>query len=225
MGKYIVLTGTTGVGKSTLTRNLAEKYRFEAFYETLKDNPYLPEYYAGKGADVCFEMQIHFLGQRVKQQKEVQRMVQVGTNVIHDRSIYEDFHIFATHQHNLGYISERQFRNYRNLFFTVTDLLHPPDLIVYLHATTERLLQQIKQRGRDYEQEIDLNYLTQINELYEAWLRRLQSGPTSIPIMPVDVCELDLMGDGYDVVCRQLEERLGVSVQPDSQPMEPGGAQ
>lgn len=207
MSKYIVLTGTTGVGKSTLTRRLAERYRFQAFYENLKDNEYLPEYYAGQH-EVCFEMQVHFLGQRVAQQREVEKMVSVGTNVIHDRSIYEDFHIFATHQYNLGYISERQFNNYRQLFFTVTDLLQPPDLIVYLHATTDRLLEQIRQRGREYEQEIDLNYLAQINELYEDWLQRLQSGHTKIAFLPVNVCELDLMGDGFYELCQQLENRL-----------------
>lgn len=208
MSLYIVLAGTTGVGKSTLTQRLAEKYRFHAFYEHLDDNPYLPDYYAGRGKDICFEMQVYFLGQRVAQQREVEKMVHHGTNVIHDRSIYEDFHIFSQHQYNLGFISPRQFENYRRLFFTVTDLLHPPDLIIYLHASTERLLEQIKKRGRDYEQEIDLTYLSQINELYEGWLRRLQSGPTVTPLLPVDVCQTDLHGADFDAFCTVLEERL-----------------
>ncbi|MEZ0370392.1 MAG: deoxynucleoside kinase [Candidatus Sericytochromatia bacterium] len=208
MSLYIVLAGTTGVGKSTLTQKLAEKYQFHAFYEHLDDNPYLPEYYAGRGKEICFEMQVYFLGQRIAQQKELERMVHHGTNVIHDRSIYEDFHIFSQHQYNLGYISSRQFENYRRLFFTVTDLLHPPDLIIYLHASTERLLEQIKKRGREYEQEIDLVYLSQINELYEGWLQRLQSGPTTVPLLPVDVCQTDLHGADFELFCQQLEERL-----------------
>lgn len=210
MSKYIVLTGTTGVGKSTLTRRLATQYHFQAFYEHLDDNPYLPEYYAGKGAEICFEMQTYFLGQRVAQQREIEKMLNIGVNVIHDRSIYEDFHIFATHQFNLGYISERQFETYRRLFFTVTDLLRPPDLIVYLHATTDRLLQQIQRRGREYEQSIDLDYLKQINELYEAWLERLESGPTTIPLLPVDACETNLMDEAdFDAFCQKLDSRLG----------------
>lgn len=208
MSLYIVLAGTTGVGKSTLTKRLAEKYQFHAFYEHLDDNPYLSEYYAGKGKEICFEMQTYFLGQRVAQQREVEKMVHQGTNVIHDRSIYEDFHIFTQHQYNLGFISPRQFENYRRLFFTVTDLLHPPDLIIYLHASTERLLEQIKKRGRDYEQEIDLSYLSQINELYEGWLQRLKSGPTTTPLLPVDVCQNDLHGEDFDAFCQILEERL-----------------
>lgn len=208
MAMYIVLTGTTGVGKSTLTRRLASKYHFQAFYEHLDDNPYLPEYYAGQGKTVCFEMQTYFLGQRVSQQKEIEKILQTGTNVIHDRSIYEDFHIFATHQYNLGYMSERQFENYRRLFFTVTDLLYPPDLVIYLHASTERLLAQIQQRGREYEQSIDLVYLSQINELYEEWLERLESGPIKMPIFPVDVCQQDLSDRDFDAFCEALEQRM-----------------
>lgn len=208
MSLYLVLAGTTGVGKSTLTQRLAERYHFHSFYEHLDDNPYLADYYAGKGAEICFEMQVYFLGQRVAQQREIERMLLSGTNVIHDRSIYEDFHIFSQHQYDLGYISSRQFENYRRLFFTVTDLLHPPDLIIYLHASTERLMEQIHKRGRDYEQQINLDYLRQINDLYQAWLQRLQSGPTAIPFLPVDVCQMDLHGADFAVFCTQLEEKL-----------------
>ena len=153
-------------------------------------------------------MQTYFLGQRVSQQKEIQKILQTGTNVIHDRSIYEDFHIFATHQYNLGYMTERQFENYRRLFFTVTDLLYPPDLVIYLHASTERLLAQIQQRGREYEQSIDLVYLSQINELYEEWLERLESGPIKMPIFPVDVCQQDLSDSDFEDFCEALEQRM-----------------
>ncbi len=208
MSLYIVLAGTTGVGKSTLTQKLASRYRFHSFYENLDDNPYLADYYAGQGKEICFEMQVYFLGQRVAQQREVERMVHQGTNVIHDRSIYEDFHIFAQHQYNLGYISDRQFENYRRLFFTVTDLLHQPDLIIYLHGSTERLREQIQMRGRDYEQSIDLNYLSQINELYQDWLQRLQDGPTTIPLLPVDVCQTDLHGLDFEAFCSEFEAKI-----------------
>lgn len=208
MSLYIVLAGTTGVGKSTLTQKLADKYHFHAFYEHLDDNPYLADYYAGQGKQICFEMQVYFLGQRMAQQKEIEKIINTGTNVIHDRSIYEDFHIFTQHQYDLGFISSRQYENYRRLFFTVTDMLYPPDLIIYLHASTERLLEQIKKRGRDYEQEIDLNYLSQINELYEGWLRRLQRGPTNMPFLAVDVCQTDLQGEDFADFCEQLEMRL-----------------
>lgn len=218
MSLYVVLAGTTGVGKSTLTQRLATKYKFHAFFEHLDDNPYLADYYAGHGKEICFEMQVYFLGQRVAQQRDVERMVHSGTNVIHDRSIYEDFHIFSQHQYNLGFISDRQFENYRRLFFTVTDLLHPPDLIIYLHASTGRLLEQIKKRGRDYEQEIDLDYLSQINELYESWLRRLRGGPTNIPLLPVDVCQTDLHGDDFDTFCSEFEARME-SIQNQRKPM------
>ncbi|PKL75751.1 MAG: deoxynucleoside kinase [Candidatus Melainabacteria bacterium HGW-Melainabacteria-1] len=208
MSLYIVLAGTTGVGKSTLTQNLAERYRFHAVYEHLEDNPYLADYYAGHGKEICFEMQVYFLGQRVAQQRDIERMVHTGTHVIHDRSIYEDFHIFSQHQYNRGFISPRQFENYRRLFFTVTDLLHPPDLIIYLNASTERLREQITKRGRDYEQTIDLDYLSQINDLYQDWLARLQAGPTLTPILPVDVCQTDLLGEDFEAFCQEFEARL-----------------
>lgn len=208
MSNYIVLAGTTGVGKSTLTRRLANRFHFHAFYEHLDDNPYLADYYAGRGPEICFEMQVWFLGQRVAQQKEIEKMLRTGTNVIHDRSIYEDFHIFAQHQYNQGYISDLQFENYRRLFFTVTDLLYPPDLIIYLHASTERLRHQITQRGREYEQQIDLHYLAAINELYQDWLQRLEQGPTTIPLLPVDICEVDLLGEDFEGFAQEFQVQL-----------------
>lgn len=208
MSMYIVLTGTTGVGKSTLTRRLASKYHFKAFYEHLDDNPYLPEYYAGQGKSVCFEMQTYFLSQRIRQQKEIEKILHTGTSVIHDRSIYEDFHIFATHQYNLGYMTKRQFENYRQLFFTVTELLYPPDLVIYLHASTERLLSHIQQRGRDYEQSIDRVYLSEINALYQAWMQDLKCDPISIPICSVDICQQDLEEADFDILCKSLEPQL-----------------
>lgn len=208
MSLYLVLAGTTGVGKSTLTKKLSDRFHYQSFYEHLDDNPYLADFYAGKGSAVSFEMQMYFLGQRVAQQTEIERIIKTGTDVIHDRSIYEDFHIFATHQYNQGFMTDLQFATYRRLFFAVMERLYPPDLIIYLHATTDRLLEQINLRGRDYETKIDTSYLSEINELYEQWLQRLEEGPTTIPFLPIDVCQVDLLEKDFDAFCEELQQRI-----------------
>lgn len=208
MSRLIALAGPIGVGKSTLTRKLAQHFQCQAFYEHLEDNPYLAEYYAGHTA-VCFEMQTYFLAQRTDQARSVERLLKAGTDVVLDRSIYEDFHIFATHQYQRGFLTERQYETYRRLFFAVTDLLYPPDLIIYLHAPTERLLEQIALRGRPYEKAIDSTYLGEINALYQQWLERLHQGPTHIPFVAIDVSTTQLLGDDFEPFCLDLEQRWG----------------
>ncbi len=168
---YVAIAGNIGAGKTTLTRMLSQKLGWKAYYEKVIDNPYLEDFYKDMSR-WSFHLQIYFLSHRFKTQQEI---TDWPGSCLQDRSIYEDVEIFATTLHKQGFMSDRDFDNYKALFEIMASYLRKPDLIIYLRATTERLLQQIRKRGRSYEQQIDQNYLEQLNQAYEDWIERAKA--------------------------------------------------
>lgn len=120
-----------------------------------------------------FNLQIYFLNSRFAQVQEIRN---TGKNVIQDRTIYEDAHIFAPNLHAMGLMTTRDFENYFSLFRLMDSLVKAPDLIIYLRASVPVLVSQIQKRGRDYENAIRIDYLKRLNERYEAWISTYDSG-------------------------------------------------
>lgn len=166
--RYIALAGNIGAGKSSLTGLLSKHFQWEAYYESVDDNPYLPDFYEDMRR-WSFNLQIYFLSSRFRSMK---RMLGVDRNFIQDRTIYEDVEIFAKNLHDMGLMSERDFANYQSLFTEMSDYLRPPDLLIYLRADVPTLVRQIQQRGRAYENSIRIDYLESLNTLYESWIDR-----------------------------------------------------
>lgn len=171
MNVRIGIAGNIGVGKSTLTGLLAEHLNAQPSYEKFQGNPYLDDFYQDMGR-WAFHSQIYFLIQRVK---EIQELAEIRTDIILDRTIYEDAEIFATNLHRQGKINQRDWRTYLELYQTVTQLLRRPDLIIYLSASVETLLERIHRRGRESERTIQAEYLDQLNQLYDEWVGKLPS--------------------------------------------------
>ena len=163
---FIAIAGNIGVGKTTLTRLLSKKLKWRAYYEKVIDNPYLAPFYDDM-LRWSFHLQIYFLSHRFKSQKEISEW---PDSCIQDRSIYEDVEIFAYTLHEQGFMSDVDYSNYRMLFETMIDYLRQPDLIIYLKASVDQLVERILSRGRDYEQTIDRGYLEQLDNAYELWL-------------------------------------------------------
>jgi deoxyadenosine/deoxycytidine kinase len=163
---FIAIAGNIGVGKTTLTRLLSKRLRWRAYYEKVIDNPYLAAFYDDMNR-WSFHLQIYFLSNRFKSQKEISEW---PDSCIQDRSIYEDVEIFARTLHKQGSMTDVDYENYRMLFETMVDYLRKPDLIIYLRASVDQLVERILSRGRDYEQTIDRNYLEQLGSAYETWL-------------------------------------------------------
>ena len=163
---FIAIAGNIGVGKTTLTRLLSKKLKWRAYYEKVIDNPYLAPFYDDM-LRWSFHLQIYFLSHRFKSQKEISEW---PDSCIQDRSIYEDVEIFAYTLHEQGFMSDVDYSNYRMLFETMIDYLRKPDLIIYLKASVDQLVERILNRGRDYEQTIDRGYLEQLDNAYELWL-------------------------------------------------------
>jgi deoxyadenosine/deoxycytidine kinase len=169
---HVAVAGNIGSGKTTLTGLLAKHYRWTAHYENVDDNPYLYDFYKDMQR-WSFNLQVYFLKSRFSQLIELTKS---GKKIIQDRTIYEDAFIFAPNLHAMGLMTTRDFENYFSLFSTMEDFVSPPDLMIYLRASVPALVDQIQKRGRDYEEAIRLDYLTRLNERYEAWISTYNKG-------------------------------------------------
>ena len=188
---HIAVAGNIGVGKTTLTGLLAKNFNWEPHYESVHNNPYLDDFYT-EMQTWAFNLQVYFLNSRFGQLKEFQES---GKNIIQDRTIYEDAHIFAPNLHAMGLMTSRDFDNYSSLFKLMSSFVNPPDLLIYLRASVPTLVKQIQSRGRDYESSIRIDYLTRLNERYEAWISEYTSGK----LLVIDTDDLDFSKNQEDL--------------------------
>lgn len=199
--QFIAIAGNIGAGKSSLTGLLARHLGWEAFYESVDDNPYLADFYEDMRR-WSFNLQIYFLSSRFRHQKQ---MMEEGESFVQDRTIYEDVEIFARNLHNMGLMADRDYQNYEALFAEMTRFLKPPTLLIYLRAQVPTLVRQIQQRGRDYENSIRIEYLEKLNRLYEEWIEEYPHQK-----LIIDTDDLDFVNDQEDLgrVIELVEQRL-----------------
>ena len=164
--KHIAIAGNIGAGKSTLTSLLARHFGWTPNFEDVENNPYLNDFYEDMPR-WSFNLQVFFLNSRFKQIIDIQKG---GDIVVQDRTIHEDACIFAPNLHAMGLMSTRDFENYTRLYETIGSLIKPPDLLIYLKASVPTLVNQIQKRGREYEDNLRLDYLKRLNEFYEKWI-------------------------------------------------------
>ncbi len=169
---HIAIAGNIGSGKTTLTQLLSKHFKWDANYEDVEDNPYLEDFY-NEMQRWSFNLQIFFLNSRFRQVLNIRKS---GKNVVQDRTIYEDAYIFAPNLHAMGLMPRRDFENYLSLFELMEEFLSPPDLLIYLRASISTLVDQIHKRGREYESNIRIDYLSRLNERYEAWITGYNKG-------------------------------------------------
>jgi deoxyadenosine/deoxycytidine kinase len=199
---YVVLAGNIGAGKSTLVRMMCERLGWEPYYEPVTENPYLEDFYRDMKR-WAFHSQVFFLTYRARAHRA---LMDVPRPVVQDRSFYEDAEVFARALHRQGAMSDRDWDTYRGLYRTLTSLLAPPDLVVYLRASVPTLQRRIAQRARGFEASISDAYLDGLNELYEEWIGGFTLAPTLI--VPSD--RLDFVKDSKDLaaILSTIQERL-----------------
>ena len=174
--KHIAVAGNIGAGKTTLTEMLSKHYRWIPQFEDVDHNPYLNDFYEDMPR-WSFNLQVFFLNSRLNQLQDIHS----GTEtVVQDRTIYEDAHIFAPNLHEMGLMSKRDYMNYFQFFQTLKRLVQPPDLLIYLQASVPTLVAQIQKRGREYEENIRLDYLKRLNDYYNKWIESYREGPLLI---------------------------------------------
>ncbi len=202
MRKFIAIAGNIGVGKSTLVNRLCEHLGWEPFFEGVVDNPYLADFYADMRA-WAFQSQIFFLSRRLRDLRE---LMHHPKTVVQDRSVYEDAEIFAKNLYRQGLIAERDWSTYRGLYEVLTQLLPPPDLVVYLQASEPTLRQRIAQRGREYEKNIAPDYLGQLNALYEEWSASFALCP--ILVVPADRLDFVVNPGHFELIAQKIQDKL-----------------
>lgn len=202
MKKFVAIAGNIGVGKSTLVEMLCERLDWQPYYEPVADNPYLEDFYEDMPA-WAFHSQVYFITHRLRSHRE---LLAHPTSVIQDRTMYEDAEIFAKNLFLRGHILERDYFTYRDLFGLLTEMLSPPDLVVYLRASVPTLVDRIELRGRGYESQISYDYLIQLNDLYEQWIADF----SLCPVLTVPADEMDYVAHpGHlDLVVQKIQEKL-----------------
>ena len=163
---HIAIAGNIGSGKTTLTKMLAKHYGWQPRFEPVEHNPYLDDFYADMPR-WSFNLQVYFLNKRFKEVVEISKSKDV---IIQDRTIFEDARIFAPNLHDMGMMSDRDYKNYVDLFDLMMSLVKLPDLMIYIRSTIPNLVSQIQKRGRDYEKSIRIDYLQGLNTRYENWI-------------------------------------------------------
>jgi hypothetical protein len=203
MTKYfITIAGNIGVGKSTLVRLLAERNGWEPVYEAVTENPYLADFYR-EMRRWAFQSQVFFLSRRLQQHHN---LLQQAESIIQDRSVYEDAEIFARNLYEQEDMSERDWSCYQDLYRTLTLLLQPPDLVIYLSASVPTLRRRISSRGRAYEKGISDSYLARLNVLYDSWSEEFALSP----VLTIDTNGLDYVQneEHLEIIWQKIDDRL-----------------
>ena len=188
---YFAIAGNIGAGKTSLTELLSTHYGWEAHFEDVIDNPYLDDFY-NHMERWSFNLQIYFLNSRFRQ---LESFSNSNKKFIQDRTIYEDAHIFAPNLHAMGLMNQRDFNNYQSLFGLMESMIKGPDILIYLRSSIPNLVHKIHKRGREYENSISIEYLSRLNERYEAWVSTYSKGK----LLVVDVDKIDFVENKADL--------------------------
>lgn len=199
---HLAVSGNIGSGKTTLTEKLAKHYGWKAEFESVDENPYLPDFYEDMKR-WAFHLQVYFLNSRFNQIKKIQEST---IPTIQDRTIYEDAYIFAANLYKSKLLTERDYFNYRSLFDSMISHVKAPDLLIYLKADIPKLVGQIEKRGRTYETAMRIDYLKNLNSHYEDWIANYKEGKLLI----VDVNELDFVErqEDFSFIVEKIEREM-----------------
>ena len=199
---HIAIAGNIGSGKSTLTRLLAHHYGWEPRFEAVEDNPYLEDYYR----DIhrwSFNLEVFFLKERFR---DLIAIANCDHTIIQDRTIFEGVYVFMENNRAMGNLSDRDYETYMELFEQMMSMVRLPDLMIYLHASVPHLVSNIQQRGRDYEQTIQLDYLQNLNERYDDFIYNKYKGR----VITVEKDQLDFKNNPKDLA--QIIDRIDATL-------------
>ncbi|WP_342490568.1 deoxynucleoside kinase [Bacillus sp. FSL L8-0167] len=185
----ITIAGTVGVGKSNMTKTIADKLGFQTSLEKVDDNPYLEPFYSDFQR-WSFHLQVYFLAERFKEQK---RIFESGGGYVQDRSIYEDTGIFAKMHADKGTMSEVDYETYTSLFeaMVMTPYFPHPDVLIYLHGDLDHILHRIEERGREMETQTDRAYWEEMYTRYTEWIEQFDL----CPVIKINIEDYDLLHD------------------------------
>ncbi|RAR71808.1 2-amino-4-hydroxy-6-hydroxymethyldihydropteridine diphosphokinase [Flavobacterium aciduliphilum] len=197
---YIAIEGNIGAGKTTLVGKMAEDFNAKKVLERFADNPFLPKFYKDQNR-YAFPLEMSFLADRYQQISDDLAQFDLFKDFV-----VADYHIFKSLIFAKVTLGEDEFRLYKTLFDIIYKEMPKPDLYVYLYQNTERLLQNIKKRGRVYEQEIPAEYLEKINNGYLDYIKTQQG----LDVLIIDVSTRDFVKnqEDYVFVLDEIQKRI-----------------
>lgn len=198
---HIAIAGNIGCGKTTLTNMLAKHYGWIPRFESVDFNPYLEDFYADMSR-WSFNLQIYFLNKRFQDVVDISKTKET---IIQDRTIYEDARIFAPNLYEQGNMSERDFRNYCDLFDLMMSLVKMPDLLIYIRSSISNLVGQIQKRGREYEASMRIDYLQGLNDKYEKWISGYKG---KLLIIDGDTCKFGDDAEAFRSITDRIDAEL-----------------
>jgi deoxyadenosine/deoxycytidine kinase len=187
---YIAIEGNIGAGKTTLTNKLAEDFNAKTVLERFADNPFLPKFYEDQNR-YAFPLEMSFLADRYQQISDDLAQFDLFKDFI-----VADYHIFKSLIFAKVTLAEDEFRLYKTMFDIIYKEMPKPDLYIYLYQSTERLLVNIKERGRPYEQEIPAEYLEKINIGYLDYIKSQQN----LNVLIIDITDRDFHNNQEDYI-------------------------
>ena len=199
---FIGIAGNIGVGKTTFTSFLAKELNLKDIYESVSDNPYLSDFY-GDMHRWSFNLQVYFLHHRFASIIDIENS---HKGFVQDRTIYEDVEIFSKNLHDMGYLDDRDWKTYSDLFLNMTKFLKSPDIIIYLRADLDVLLERINNRNRDYEATIDPEYLKRLNLMYDEWIENITW--TKVLIIDTNTFNIFEDKDTLESIFKDVKEKL-----------------
>ncbi|MFN9111181.1 MAG: deoxynucleoside kinase, partial [Bacteroidota bacterium] len=197
---YIAIEGNIGAGKTTLTTRIAEDFNAKTVFERFADNPFLPKFYQDQSR-YAFPLEMSFLADRYQQIADDLAQFDLFKDFI-----IADYHIFKSLIFAKVTLTDDEYRLYRKLFDIIYKEMPKPDLYIYLYQNTDRLLENIKNRGRSYEQDIPAEYLDRINKGYLDYIK----SQTDLNILIIDVSDKDfvLKQEDYIYVLDAIREKI-----------------
>lgn len=202
MKRFIAIAGNMGIGKTRLTKRLAENFNWQKYLEPFEDNPYLEKFYQDMNS-WAFHSQLYFLGKRLQDHHV---LVNASETVIQDRSLYENAEVFAKNLYKQGYISEHDWQTYQQLYKSMCQILPPPDLVIYLKASTDKIYKRIQKRNRQMEKEISWQYIDDLNNLYNDWIDNFKL--TKVLTLPYDKIDLKYSQQDWQWFLGELDRNL-----------------
>ncbi|WP_134338193.1 2-amino-4-hydroxy-6-hydroxymethyldihydropteridine diphosphokinase [Flavobacterium psychrophilum] len=201
---YIAIEGNIGAGKTTLTTKIAQDFNAKTVLERFADNPFLPKFYKDQNR-YAFPLEMSFLADRYQQLSDDLSQFDLFKDFV-----VTDYHIFKSLIFAKVTLQEDEFRLYKTLFDIIYKEMTKPDLYVYLYQNTDRLLQNIKKRGRSYEQEIEAEYLEKINHGYLDYIK----SQTDLNVLVIDVSDFDFAEkqEDYVKILDIIQEKLDLQI-------------
>lgn len=200
--RFVLMAGNIGTGKTSLTELIGEQLGWRTAYESVADNPYLPDFYADM-KQWSFHLQVYFLGHRADQ--HINLAINERSAII-DRSIYEDAHIFARALHHLGNLTDRDYEAYLKIYQLILTVLPKPDLLIHLKAPVPVLMNRIRKRARDMETGVSVDYLSLLDRFYEEWIETFDL----CPVLTIKSDDLDFVHKKHhlEIVTDRIMEKL-----------------